>query len=245
MRKHISVFMLIVRSCVYWLVLIMLAMAAAEAVLVALVSNGGDILLHELIDGSGINYAYGLAVALATVCVLGACSFGSAKPRYTLARLSVSEKSVMLWHWLCGALVFLLLWLWQIILIYAIAIWHHGEADAGFVSHQSIYLANFRSEFFHSVLPLEDISRIFRNAVLAVCMGGVCATGAHKIRRGKKPFAPIMLVAVFAASFKAEHFELSYDAVMMTAFAIVLAISLAGVFTGDAEVDYEEASLEN
>ncbi len=245
MRKHLSVFMLMMRSCIYKLLIIMFGMAVVEAAILAIMPETGTQTLHELVDSSQIYYVYLLATALAAALMLSVCSFGSAKPRYTLARLSVSEKTVMYWHWLAAFLVLVLLWLWQIILLYVIARWHSAVAEPGFISHQSVYLANFRSPFIHSVLPLEDLSRLARNVVMALCMGGVCATGAHKIRRGKKPIAPIMLIAVFAGTFRAEHFEISYDGFVMFVFAIVLIISMVGVYTGDEEVDYEEASIEN
>ena len=245
MRKHLSVFMLMLRSGVYKMLIIMLGMAVVEAAILAIMPEAGTQTLNELVDSSQIYYVYLLATAFTVALMLSVCSFGSAKPRYTLARLSVSEKTVMFWHWLAAFLVFILLWLWQIMLIYAFALWHSAVAEPGYISSQSIYLANFRSQFIHSVLPLEDTSRFIRNIVMALCMGGVCATGAHNVRRGKKPVAAIMLIAVFGGTYRAEHFEISYDAVMMVTFAIVLIVSLVSVYTGDAEVDYEEASIEN
>ena len=245
MKKHLSVFMLMLRSSVYRLLIIMLAMAAAEAAIIAIMPEAMTQTLHDLIDSSRIYYVYLLATALTMALMLSVCSFGSAKPRYTLARLSVSEKTVMYWHWLAAFLVLILLWLWQIMLVFALALWHSAVAEAGYVSHQSIYLATFRSQFLHSLLPLEDVSRFARNVVMAICMGGVCATGAHNVRRGKKPIAPIMLIAVFGGIFRAEHFEISYEGFVMFVFILVLVISMVGVYTGDAEVDYEEASLEN
>jgi len=245
MRKHLSVFMLMVRSCIYKLLLIMFAMAAADAIAVVFMPNPRELLYFELAGEDRFFFIYVLSVAIAMSSVLSSCSMGSSVPRYTLARLSISEKAVMYWHWLCGAIVMLALWFWQIILLYVIARWHSAVAEPGFISHQSVYLANFRSPFIHSVLPLEDVSRVARNIVTAICMGGVCATGAHKIRRGKKPVAHIMLISVFAGTFRAEHFEISYDGFVMFVFAIVLIISMVGVYTGDEEVDYEEASLEN
>ena len=245
MRKHLSIFMLILRSSIYKLLVIMLGMAVVEAAILAIMPEAKTQTLNELIDSSQIYYAYLVAAAITVALMLSVCSFGSSKPRYTLARLSVSEKCVMYWHWLAAFLVFILLWLWQIMLLQAFALWHSAVAEPGYISSQSIYLANFRSQFIHSLLPLEDTSRFIRNVVMALCMGGICATGAHNVRRGKKPMAPIVLIAVFGGTYRAEHFEISYDGFMMVAFAIVLIVSLASVYTGDAEVDYEEASLEN
>lgn len=246
MRKHLSIFMLMVRSSIYKILLVFLAMAAVEAALIALTQDVKESLLFNIIDQSHIFFVYVLAASLVQIILLGVCTSGSAKPRYTLARLSVSEKTVMLWHWLCGALCFLMLWLWQAILVYAFAMWHHAAANGEFVSHQSIYLATFRSQFLHSLLPLEDISRIVRNALIAICMGGINAAAAYKMRRGKKAlFGSALAIALYAGTFRAEHFEISYDAFMIVAFFIVTVICMGGVFTGDAEVDYEETSLEN
>lgn len=246
MRKHLSIFMLIVRSSIYKVLLVFLAMAAAEAALVAIMQDVKESLLFELVDQSHLFFVYVAATALVQIIMLGVCTSGSARPRYTLARLSVSEKTVMLWHWLCGALCFIALWLWQMLLVYAFALWHHAAASPDVVSHQSIYLATFRSEFLHSLLPLDDVSRIARNIVMAISMGGVNAASAFKMRRGKKAlFGSAFLIALYVGVFRAEHFEISYDAFVMTAFAIVTAISMGGVFMGDAEVDYEEAALDN
>ena len=246
MRKHLSIFMLTVRSCVYKLLLVFLIMAAAETAAVALMPNKTVTLFFQLIDDSFIFYIFTAAAAAVQVILLGVCTSRSSQPRYTLARLSVSEKSVMLWHWLSGALCFFMLWLWQAIIVYAIALWHHGAADPEFMSHQSIYLSAFRSNFLHSLLPLEDFSRIARNIVVAVGMGGINAASAFKMRRGKKAlFGPALAIALYVGTFRAEHFEVSYDAFMMVAYAIICAVCVGGVFMGDPEVDYEEAKLEN
>lgn len=246
MRKHLSVFMLIARSSVYKLFLVMLGMAAAEIALVALVAEAKTLLLFQLVESSRIYFVYIVAVALTVIFSLGACSMGSAHPRYTLARLSVSYKVVMLWHWLYSALALLALWMWQAILLYGISLWHHSVADAGYISHQSIFLSSFQSNFFHSVLPLDDFSRLMRNIVMVLAMGGVCATGAHKIRRGQTGiFAAILLIGIFGAAFRSEHFAVNNDGFLMFVFALVLVISLYGVFAGDAEVDHEETATEN
>ena len=120
MRKHLSVIMLMLRSFVYKLPLIMLGMAAAEAGIIALMPEAKTQMLFELIDLSRIRFAYTAAAALLMISLLGVCSFGTSHPRYTLARLNVPEKAIMFWHWLCAALSFLILWLWQMVLLYAI-----------------------------------------------------------------------------------------------------------------------------
>ncbi len=246
MRKHISVFMLVVRSCVYKLLLVMLAMAAAETAMLAMMQLGKHMAFFELIDSSRIYIIFATATVLCTCIQLLVCVPGKAQPRYTLARLSVSEKTVMIWHWLCGAICYLMLWAWQLILIYAFARWHEATADGHWISHQSIYLAAFRSTFIHSILPLEDVSRIARNIVMATCMGGICAAAAYKLRRGKKAgFGPAFVSSLFVGTFRTEFFEISYDGFLIFAFVFITVISMMGVFTGDPEVDYEEASLEN
>ncbi len=245
MRKHISVFMLMVRSSVYRLLLVLLGMTLAETAVFYMQPDRNDRLLFDIFD-NGTFIVYAAAVVLCALIQLFVCTSGKAQPRYTLARLSVSEKAVMVWHWLSAAMCFLIIWAWQIILLYAFARWHGAMANSEVLSHQSIFLSTFRRQFLHSVLPLEDISRLARNVVMAICMGGVCAAAAYKLRRGKKAgFGPAFVSALFVGTFRAEHFEISYDGFAMFAFAFVLVISMVGVFAGDAEVDYEEVSLEN
>ncbi len=246
MRKHISVFMLMVRSCVYKLLLIFLAMAVVETALFALTPDLANKLLVDIISEYRLELVYTGGFALVSIALLGVCTATKAQPRYTLARLSISEKTVMLWHWVCGAMCYLALWFWQIMLLYGLARWHHSIGSDAVISHQSIYLDTFRSDFFHSVLPLEDLSRIARNFVIAICSAGIMAAAAYRLRRGKKAgFGPAFIAALTAGTFKAEYFEVNYDGFLMFAYTVICVISVVGLFNGDPEVDYEEASLEN
>lgn len=246
MKKHLSVFMLMARSCIYKILLIMAAMAALEVFIVAFMINPREQLLYKLIELSRIRFVFYAATSLAVFSLISCCSVGSSNPRYTIERLSVSERWVIVWHWLTAALALFVLWFWQIILLYGIALWHSLVAEIGYISQQSIFLANFKSDFFHSLLPLEDTSRLLRNIIMFICMGGVCAASAHKIRRGRK-----MMFAAFAhliflwACFAAEAFETSYDGFIIFAYALIFVFSIVGVCIGSEEVDYEEAQTEN
>ncbi|MBR5490729.1 MAG: hypothetical protein IKV79_05605 [Oscillospiraceae bacterium] len=246
MKKHLSVFMLMARSCIYKIMLIMAAMAAVEIFLTLFLPNPRTQLLYDLIDLSRIRFVYYAAISLAVFTLISCCSVGSSNPRHTIERLSVSERWVIVWHWLTAALALFALWFWQIILLYGISLWHSLAAESGYISQQSIFLANFRSDFFHSVLPLEDMSRLLRNIIMFICMGGVCASSAHKIRRGKKMmFAALMHLIFLWACFAAEAFEASYDGFLIFAYALIFVLSIVGVCIGSEEVDYEEATLEN
>ena len=248
MRKHLSVFMLMARDSVYKILVIMAAMAIGEAAALALLDGFEWAMFFTVIDSGFIYYIYIAAVAMACAVMLTVCGGGGgSRTRYTLGRLSVSERAVMGWHWLCAGLVMLLLWFWQVLLVYVFARWHQAVAAPEWVSSQSLYLSCFRSPVLHSILPLDDVSRFARNLVMALCLGGVCAAGAYKIRRGQKALAPWILLAFFAGTFRAENFEISYDAFVMFACAAVLTVSLVGVFGGDEdiEVEHEEESPEN
>ena len=102
MRKHISVLMLICRSIVYKLLLLLLAMTAAEAAMFSLCRNKAEMLYFSVVDSIGLRYAFIIASWLAMLILVGVCTASSSKTRYTLARLSLSEKGFMFWHWLCG-----------------------------------------------------------------------------------------------------------------------------------------------
>ena len=238
--------MLMARSCIYKILLIMAAMAALEVFIVAFMINPREQLLYKLIELSRIRFVFYAAVSLAVFALISCCSVGSSNPRYTVERLSVSESSLILWHALTAALALFALWFWQIILLYGISLWHSYIAESGYISHQSIFLSNFRSDFFHSVLPLEDMSRLLRNIIMFICMGGVCAASAHKIRRGRKMmFAAFIHLIFLWACFAAQPFETSYDGFIIFAYTLVFVLSIVGVCIGSEEVDYEEATLEN
>lgn len=111
------------------------------------------------------------------------------KQGYTLRRLSVSERSVFLWQAVYNTFCCFLFW--AVLLGIALALCKLYVAKVGleYVSGQTIFLAFYRNNFLHSLLPLEETSRYIRNVVLILGLGISSACFPFKQRRGTRKCA--------------------------------------------------------
>ena len=194
MKKHLSVLCLTARSSVYKMVLILPLMAAVQAVLFWFYLQEGmktaaagiaNAPLESLFDKpllSAVFFAAFLAVTF-FLCRTG-CGLG-AQPGYTLDRLSVSPRTVWILQATYNTAVFLLLWFAEAAVSLGLCTLYMHAADSAAVSAQTVFLATYRSEFLHAVLPMYDAALWVRNLVFALTLGTVTATFPYKQRRGK------------------------------------------------------------
>ena len=217
MRQHLSVLTLLTRSTIYPIAVLLAVMAAVEAVLFSLAMGAnGTLSLTGMIRSSRIVWVFGAAFLLLTVllCRTG-CEFGS-RQGYTLRRLSISERAVFAWQWGYNTACYLLLWWWQALIAFALCLWYASQAGPELVGSQTIFLAFYRSELLHSLIPLEEVSRWVRNGVMALGLGA-CAALEPFLQRRKKLFYKHFFIQCFFQSemvnrFGIEgHFDLIHD----------------------------------
>lgn len=205
MRKHFSVLMLIVRSTIYKILVLFFLTACAEWLLFRLSLNFaltsadagiGMAALENIILSSRISWVYAICFVImaALLCTTG-CEYRS-KQGYTLRRLSVSELSVFAWQGGYNIFCFFMLWVFQALLSYALCTLYITKADPTLTSSQTIFLAFYRNDFLHSLLPLSEVSRWIRNILLAMCLGLAAAHFSHQQRRGKVGVTMIAMTAL-------------------------------------------------
>ena len=182
MRQHLSVFMLYVRSSLYKVLLLLIGMAAVECGLFMWTLNDA-MSLESIWENSHILYVFIACALLITLllCLIG-CERGN-RQGYTLRRLSVPESAVVLWQSLCNVGCYLLLWVAQIGIALGLCQWY--VVQTGVSSNQTIFLAFYRSNFLHNLLPLEETSLWVRNVLLLITFGMVTACFSFRQRRGK------------------------------------------------------------
>ena len=160
MKKHLSVFMLMARSSIYKVISVFVLMAVVEYGLVCMRLNQGVMSdqhnLEIVVDESRILWVFGAVFLLMTVflCQTG-CGFSS-KTGYTLRRLSISERMVFVWQSIYNMMCYCLLWFVQILVVFGLCNLYVNMAPEGFVTNQTIFLAFYRNDFLHSLLPMED-----------------------------------------------------------------------------------------
>ena len=226
MRKHLSVFMLYIRSSIFKILLLFLLMAAVELPMfyfaveksLALSSIG----IERMFERSHIAVVLAAALVLmsAQLCSAG-CEYGS-KQGYTLRRLSVSERTVFAWQAAFNALAYLLLLGFQLMLV--IVMCQYGVEKMGeWASNQSIFLAFYRNRFLHSLLPLEEWTRYLRNVFIIIALGMASALFSYNQRRKKPGLAIIITLPVVIFGFPASAGGTATDVIMMLYTATVAA----------------------
>ncbi len=194
MKKHLSVLCLAARGSVYKTILILLLMAAVQTGLFWFYLQEGlkitaagiaNTPLESLFDKPLLSIVFGAAFLAITffLCRTG-CAFG-AQPGYTLDRLSLSPLTVWIWQAAYNTAVFLILWFAETAVSMGLCALYTHFTDPAAVSVQTVFLATYRSEFLHAVLPMYDTALWVRNLVFALTLGAVTAAFPYKQRRGK------------------------------------------------------------
>lgn len=209
MRKHLSVLAFIARQSILKILSLFLIMAGIQFALFYAVpksetlTNGGiyTVMLEEVFDESKIVWVFGIAFLLLTfVLARTGCNFGS-HPSYTLRRLSVSEKTVFLWQFAYNTACFFIFWVFETLVVYLLAKYYIVSVDSSAVHEQTLFLAFYRNDFLHSLLPLESVTSWYRNIIYVVTMSIVSAAFPYKRRRGKKGMGIVFITLYTASAF--------------------------------------------
>lgn len=243
MRAHLSVFMLIARSTIYKILALLLLMAGAEWFLFrfaldAALSGAGAGLgmtpLEQVLANSRAAWAFAVCFVIATalLCLTG-CEYGG-KPGYTLRRLSVSERSVFAWQCLYNILCFFMLWAFQVLISYALCKRYVAKVDPALTGAQTVFLAFYRSDFLHSLLPLSEMSRWIRNGLLLVCLGLAAAHFPYRQRRRKIGETVIAMAALTLVFFSRALGSFGNDLLVILLSVANMAAVLKNVFWRDA-----------
>lgn len=243
MKKHLSVLMLMARSTIYKILALLVLMAAGESALFCfalsdLAGRGEDdaFSLELVLGQSRIAWVFGACFLLLTALLVMTGCEGKSKCGYTLRRLSVSERWVFLWQSVYNILCYLLLWAVQILTAVALCRLYEAKAAPQFVSGQTVFLAFYRSNFLHSLLPLEDVRVWVCNGLLAAGLG-ICAARYPMAQRRGGHFTELFLLAcaaviLFSRGIGAESISLvlAILAASHTVVALVFALRKEGKY---------------
>lgn len=113
---------------------------------------------------------------------------------YTLRRLSLSEGSLTAWWSAVFAGWFLLYWGAQLATVLGLYTWYAQRIP---VQSINLFVAAFRSAYFHMLLPLAEPVGYVRNGVLCLSFGAMAAMLSRQLRNGGKPwmFAVLLFIS--------------------------------------------------
>ncbi len=234
-KQHLSVLMLATKSTIYWVLGLVVFMAAVQGMLfhLALGKISPDLpqRLEEVVNTSRIVAVSGFCfVGLCTVLSLTGSEFGGSKVGYTLKRLSVRERTTALWWAGYNALCFSFFWASQTVIAFFLCRTYVGRMDPSLVTDQTVFLAFYRNNFLHSLLPLAETSRFLRNTVFALCLGICASSFSWRQRRGKFGMAVFALAHFVLVTFSKPLGSLESD-IFTSIVALVLAAPSLGALS--------------
>lgn len=236
MRQHLSVFALFTRSNLYRILSLFALSAAVQFIVfyLALLPSGGMTAfeLTTVLQNSRISLVFAATFLFVTtqLCLTG-CEYGS-KPGYILRRLSLSGRTLYLWQSLSNACFYLLLWMFEIAVVLGLCTLYSRFADPAMVSPQSTYLAFYRSNFLHSVLPLDEKSVYLRNVVMTLCLGASSAAFSRQQRRRRAPIGIFLIAATILAFFVRELGSSAADYVLSLFLLMCTGVIFHNALTG-------------
>ncbi|MBQ9692183.1 MAG: hypothetical protein IJV70_03410 [Clostridia bacterium] len=245
MKKHLSVFGLFARSSIYKIIGVILLISAAQAFFFRMeldkalkayeaVGSGMATLEKMLARGAfGEWLAAGFIVITVFLCLTG----HQANTGYTIQRLSVSEKLTFIYQGIYNTLIYVILAASQIVLAYFLCKYYVTSAPQETVSDQTLFLAFYRNQLLHGLLPLEDTALWIRNVLLAICLGFTAAQFPYKFRRGKFEATVIAMAMYVIVYFRSEIGDIFRIA---SVSVIALMIGAEIVFTVFMREDEEE-----
>ena len=204
MKKHLSVLALSVRIVLYK-VLAICALSAVLQIGLCIFSLPRGTAQDGFCDLAGVfdwpfffwpDCRCGFSCGLNTRSSVG-CDRSSSHSGYTLRRLSVGERTTVLWAAAANAGMLILLWASQLAVALVINLLYRQTVPAFQLGDQSLLIAFYRSGYLHALLPLREISLFVRNLILLAGLSICCAIFPYHQRRGRYHLEPLIL-ALFA-----------------------------------------------
>lgn len=204
MKKILSVFYL-ASSTSFWRILAVLAALAVTQLLAAywMLRKALDTLaLEQILDHPVYRFAPSVALTLATLLLLSGHGGARSRVNYTMARLSLPARSILLIHGAYCVGIYLLFWLSQVCLAMATATMFRAMVPVEYTSVQLELLTCYRSVYLHPLLPLADWPFWVITPLIVLGLGINTTLGLELSWAGRFPFSPVifsLLTALYAA----------------------------------------------
>ncbi len=178
MKKVSSIWMLLIRSTIYPLLLVWAAVMGAQALMFwrvlgrAASSDEIDPLrtLYGAVEGS---YVLNLFVAGLVLSALVLALLGWKKgAELTLARLRLAPQQVYLCHAVHAAVCYLLYWALQGLLLAGFSLWFASVVPEG-AGPQQFFLACWNNRLLHGLFPLHHWPLLVKNLLLMLALGAM------------------------------------------------------------------------
>ena len=197
MKKYLSVFEMIARCSIYKVLLVLISMLIAQGICfyMTMLSPSG-LGIEDYIEQSQFSLIFEIAHLLITIIlVIPGMDIGS-KQSNTLKRLRIKEKRIFWLQSLYNMLAYVLLWGAQLAMLLGCCLVYQKNIPTGTtLTNQTMFLAFYRNDFMHTILPLEDTPGWWMLVVICVTTAFTAAEFTKLRREGKFGFEILILIA--------------------------------------------------
>lgn len=224
MKQQLSLFTLSIRASFYKILGVLLVSGIVQCILfhIALQSTG----LEQVFQSAFTKYIFMLTFVAVFWLLMRWHSKSNVS--YTLRRLGLPERYFILWNALYCALVYLIFWAAQLAFALLLCKYYTTVTNPDFLNPQTVFLAFYRSDYLHSLLPLAETSRWVRNIAYVIGLGACTAASPCLERRKIHPFLPSIPLILFVLFFTRPVGDIAFDLAQAIAALGGGAYALAG-----------------
>ena len=245
MKQHKTLFLLFLRHTAWKVLLVLLASAALQFALAWFrmpypTENSLEVALVPI--ESPLWWITLLTFSVIVGFLLSA-STGRGKGRtdYLLDRLAVPPREVILCQGIYNALAILLFLAAEALVLLGLCRMY--GAMGGWLGPQTIFLATWQNDLFHSFLPAEEVSRWVRNLIWCLAVGFAAAAGSAQLRRKGKAIGIFFLIGLSGSVFRCPMGNLGLDVLYsLSTLGIAAAVLYNGLTIGKEADHAEETS---
>ncbi|MFI3208894.1 MAG: hypothetical protein R3Y40_07135 [Eubacteriales bacterium] len=159
--------------------------------------------LHLWVDDMFVKYSFiGVLIITSGICANGV--YANENARYTVQRLGVSRRKIFAAWMANGICTVLIIWGIQLACLMLCSGYYIWIADGAGITSQTILLSSYRSEFFHMILPIQDISLWIRNLSFILFLGASVAYHGMKKLQGINSMAFVGCIFMILLNFNLE-----------------------------------------
>ncbi|MDE5893541.1 MAG: hypothetical protein K2H45_11525 [Acetatifactor sp.] len=227
MNPTLSLWALLAKCSMYKVLAVLVVMAIIEVVL-----------FYHCLKSGAEYYTLARAVKDSLLSVIFLAAFGLVcfALAWTERRLDTESSAAILRLRLSGSRIFMIKTAYNMacmVILFAVQIWlaiglvgiYGREMEEIYASPQRLFLAFYRIDFLHCLLPMAEVGKWVRNLLLLLAFGTEAAGGSEKAE--KKYYVPLIpLYAVTASWFVSSMGRNVIDLISSIVYAVVIAVNI-------------------
>lgn len=241
MKKQLSVFMLIVRSSIWKVLLILGAMVLSQVLLFFIMGAGEEAYLLNALQRIPLNVVVLIGFSLQFLALAIPLSDRGGRMNNLILRLGLSEKQIFWLQVLFNIAVYCLFFLVQALTMLLLCL-IYDWVTPGDLDPFAVFATSYQYPFFHAFFPLHNVVGWLTNLVMVLGLG-ICTAALPVRQRHRLNSLCSILMNTFAVMYYCNiiidgyQFEYSYFGVVMIFVFILVTISLYGVLTMEVDDD--------